>query len=70
MFGFNINSPSVLNDQLPATTSEMVKANLNVLHAVRKSFIEAESSEKIQIALRSYVRTYADEEFVTGDTLL
>ena len=43
--------------------------NLDVLHAVRKSFIEAESSEKIQGALRSNVRTYVDEKFVTGNAV-
>ena len=47
VFGFNINTPSVLIDQLPAleapTTSEMIRTNL---HVARKSFIEAESSEK------------------------
>ena len=46
-FGFNINTPTVLIDQLPAleapTTSEMIRTNL---HVARKSFIEAESSEK------------------------
>ena len=72
-FVFNINTPSVLTDQLPAleaaTTNKMVRINLNALHAARKSFIEVESSEKIQRALRSNVRTYADKGFVTGDTV-
>ena len=44
VFGFDINIPSVLTDQLSAlevaTTSEMVRTNLNALHAVKKSFIE------------------------------
>ena len=69
---FNINTPSVLTDQLSAleaaTTSEMVRLNLNALHAVRKSFREAESNEKIWRALRSNVRTYVNEEFVTDDS--
>lgn len=71
VFGSNISTPSVLNDRLPAletaTTSDMVRINLNALHAVRKSFMEAESSERIRRALRYNVRTYADEGFVTGD---
>ena len=71
VFYFDINSPTVLTHQLPAlettTFSEMLRTNLNALHAVRKSFIEAESSEKIQRALSSNVRTYENEEFVTGD---
>ena len=74
VFGFNINTPSVLTGQIPAlkaaTTSEMVRTNLNTLHTARKSFIEAESSEKIQRALRSNVRTYEDEEFLTRDTII
>ena len=46
-----------------------IGTNLNTLHAARRSFIEAESSEKIRRALRFDVRTYVDEEFVTGDTV-
>ena len=50
IFGFNMNTPSVLTDQLPSleatTTSNMVRVNLNALHAVKKNFIEAESSKK------------------------
>ena len=70
--GFDINTSSVLTDRLPAleaaTTSEMVRTNLNALYAARKSFIEAESSEKNWRAQRPNVRTYVDE-FVTGDTV-
>ena len=52
-----------------ATTSGMVRINLNALHAVRKSFIKAKSREKIRRALRSNIKTYADEVFVTSDTV-
>ena len=45
-----IYTSSVLTDQLPAlkaaTTSKIIKKNLNALHAARKSFIETESREK------------------------
>ena len=62
MFGFNKNTPLVLTDSLVAleaiTTSDMVRLNLNALHAARKSFIEAESREKIWRALRANVRKY------------
>ena len=68
MFGFNINSPSVLTDQLPTLDGEMVR-NLNALYAARKRFIEAESSEKNWRAPSFNVRTYAYEEFVTGVTV-
>ena len=70
VFDFNINTPSVLTDHLltmeAITTSEIVRTNLNALHAIRKSFIEAESSGKIRRVLRSNIRIYANEEFVTG----
>ena len=52
VFVFNINTPSVLTDLLPAvesaSTSEMVRIDLISLHAARKSFIEAEYSEKFR----------------------
>ena len=62
-----------MSDQLPAledaTTSDMVRVNLNGLHVVRKSFVEAESSAKIWRALRSHVRSYAAERFVTSESI-
>ena len=73
VFGININTSSVLTDELPsleaATTSNMVKTNLNALHTARENITETESSEKIWRALRYNVRTYVDKEFVTGDTV-
>ena len=60
VFGFNIYTPSVLIDWLPAleaaTTSKMLRMNLNALHAVKKYFIEAKSSKNIQRALRFTVK--------------
>ena len=59
VFGSDIYTLSVLTDQLPAlvapTTSDMVRVNLNALHVVSKSFMEAESSEKTWRVLRSKV---------------
>ena len=70
VFGFNVNMGSVLTDELPAldptTTSDMVRMNINARNTARKSFIEAEASEKIRRALRSKVRSYADEEYCSG----
>ena len=61
VFGSNINTPLILTHWLSAleaaTTSDMVRVNLNALYAVRKSFMEVESSKKIWRALRSNVRT-------------
>ena len=71
VFGINIDTSSILTDQLlaleAATTSDIVRVNLNALHVVRKSFFKAESSKRI--ALRSNVRTYSDEGFVSGDNV-
>ena len=70
VFEFKINTPTVLTDWLSAleaiTTSDMVRLNLNALHAARKNFMKAESRKKIQRALRSNVRTDAYEGFVTS----
>ena len=52
VLGFNINTPSVLTDELPAlkaaTTSDMVRKNLNARHVAKKNFKEAESSEELR----------------------
>ena len=50
-----------------ATTCGMFTVNLNSLPAMRRSFMETEPSKKIGRVLRSNVRAYADEGFVTGD---
>ena len=52
-----------------ARTNVIVRVNLNTLHAVRKSNLEAESSQKILRALRSNVRTYVNEGFMSGDSV-
>ena len=49
------------------TISNMVKENLNALHATKKSFMEAESSEKNWSTLRYYKRIYMNEGFMTVD---
>ena len=62
-----------MKDQLQAleavTTSNIVEVNLNALHAARKNFMEPESNKKIWRELRSHVRTYADEGFLTSDNV-
>ena len=74
VFGANPNFPSVLSDEVPALESEcmndVVRKNLNCLHAARKSFIQAESSERVRRALKSKVRTYCDVNFEMGDKVL
>jgi hypothetical protein len=71
VFGKNPNLPSVLNDKPPAlegvTTSEQVAQNLRAKHEARKSFIEAESSEKIRRALRHNSRESTSKIFEAGE---
>ena len=71
VFGRNPNFPSVLTDKLPAlegkTTSEVVRDNLNAMHAARKAFVTSEASEKIRRALRHNVGKSVDVKYVTGD---
>jgi hypothetical protein len=71
VFGKNPNLPSVLNDKPPVlegvTTSEQVAQNLRAKHEARKSFIEAESSEKIRRALRHNSRESTSKIFEAGE---
>ena len=71
VFGFNPNTPSVLHDSLPALnnecSSEIVRKNLNANFSARQNYIQAESSERIQWALRHKTRTYADENYEIGE---
>ena len=61
VFGSNPNLPSVMVDRPPAlegaTSSEMFAKHLNGLHAGRRAFIQAESSERIRRALRHQIRS-------------
>ena len=70
VFGRNPNMPSVLIDQPPAleptTSSEIVRKNLDAMHAARKNYIASESSERIRRALRHKVRSYADQHYESG----
>lgn len=74
VFAFNVNMSSILTGKLPAlesaTNCYMVRANLNTLYAARKSFMEAEASEKkIMRALQSNVKANLDEDFLTVDNV-
>ena len=55
VFGKNPNLPSVLTDEPPAlenvTSSQVVADHLYAISAARKSFVEAESSDKLKRAL-------------------
>ena len=71
VFGHNGNLPSVVTDLPPAlessTSSDIVKENLQAIHAARTNYIKAESNEKIRRALRHNVRTYSEEIFEVGN---
>ena len=71
VFGYNPNVPTILVNQPPAleatTSSEIVARNLNAMHAGRRAFIEAESSEKLRRALRHQIRPSIGQMFNNGD---
>ncbi|CAG2191491.1 unnamed protein product [Mytilus edulis] len=70
VFGTNPNLPNVLNDKPPTlehnTVSQTFAIHLNALHSGRRSFIQAESSERIRRALRHKIRA-SGECFQHGD---
>ncbi len=75
VLGKNPQLPSTLTDDLPALTaqsnmSDLMRENLNVIHAAREAFIACENDEKIRRALNSNVRTTGETKYVTGDTVL
>ena len=71
VFGRNPGFPSVLSDNIAALTaenlSEIVEENMKTMHAARKAFIEAESSEKIKRALSHNIRTSCEENYGNGE---
>ena len=73
VFGRNPNVPSVLTDYIPAlspcTHSDLVRRNLEVMHAARKGYVAAESSERIRRALRMKLRTSNDTVVENGDSV-
>ena len=72
VLGQNPNLPSVLTDDLPALESksdqDFVAVHLNALHAARKAYVEAETSDRIRRALCHKVRV-VEESFELGDKI-
>ena len=70
VFGRNPKLPSILCDKAPAleakTYSSTVADHINTLHAARKAFVEAESSERLRRAIRKNTR-HLPEKYVTGE---
>ena len=72
--GQNPKLPSALSNRPPALAtsqpaSEVLRANLNALHAARTAFIEKEHSERVYRALSHNVRTTNNNRFINGDTV-
>ena len=58
VFGQNVKLPNVFHDRISAGNPEAkaVGEHISVLHAARKVFINAETSDKLCRALRKQVR--------------
>ena len=71
VFGRNPVLPALQTDKPPAldneTTCDMLRKNLEAMHAARQAHIRSESSEKVRRALSHNIRTYSDVQFFTGD---
>ena len=74
VLGCNPKLPSALTDDLPAATqqsmSDLLKENLNAIHAARTAFIACENDEKIRRALKANIRSSGEIKYVTGDVVL
>ena len=49
-----------------ATSSDLVRENLNALHKAMEHFVESESSDRIRKALKYNVHTYSEVDFQPG----
>ena len=71
VFGRNPALPSLQNNKPPAlndeTVNDMIRKNLNALHASRQAKIKCESDERLRRALNHNIRTSNDVVFVAGD---
>ena len=71
VFGQNPGLPNVFSDKLPAlesvSSSEIVRSNLNALHAARQEFVKFESDERLKRALRHNVRATDSSIIENGD---
>ena len=71
VFGRNPSLPAVQVDKPPAlesdTVSDILRKNLNTMHAARQAYIRSESCEKVRRALRHNIRTTGEIRYVTGD---
>ena len=70
VFGRNPALPNVFIDRPPALTltpcSEIVRNNLNAMHAARQDYVRLESSEKVKRALRHNIRSTEADDLHNG----
>ena len=57
VFGQNVKLPNIFHDQISAgiPDTKTVGEHISALHAARKAFINAETSDKLHCALRKQV---------------
>ena len=71
VLGTNPRLPSNISDDIPAltqkNTSQLIRENLNAIHAARTAFIACENDEKIRRALGANIRSSGEIKYVTGD---
>ena len=71
VFGKNPPLPGLLLDKPPAlsepSSAQIIRDNLNALHAARQAYVSSESSEKIRRALNHNIRSSGDVKYLTGD---
>ena len=71
VFGKNPSVPGNSTNKLPAlnstTSSQIVADHLNSLHKARKSYVEAESSDRIRRALKGHISEGTHQKFCVGD---
>ena len=68
--GHNPQIPGSLTNKPPALeepTQEIVRKHLNAMKSAREAFVKAESSERVQRALRKNTRTHNNVKYITGD---
>ena len=67
VFGSSFILPSADSDAPPAmntaTSSDLVRENLNASHKALENFVKSESSDRIRRALKNNVHTYSEVDF-------
>ena len=71
VFGRNPSIPELLNNNPPAlnneTSSDIIRTNLQAMHAARVAYTRSVNDEKVRRALRHNIRTDSENIYVPGD---